>query len=354
MTFRYIGSKARLVEQLAPIIGPPTGNTFVDAFCGTGAVAELAAQLGWDICVNDNMNYATIITAARLISIDQVHYTNLGGYAKAIESLNSVNSQEGYIWKTYSPGSQQFINFERKYFTEENAQKIDGIRLLLHKWKKQELISELEEILLLADLLSAVNRIANIAGTYGCFLSKWTQQSLNSIKLTPRKLKENSTNIRTLSCDVFDLKVGSNDVVYLDPPYTKRQYASYYHLLETICLGDKPEVEGVCGLRPWQHKASEFCYKVRALKALTNLIEKLQANKILLSYSSEGHIELENLANKLSDLGNITIMPLGQIGRYRPNKQASSNANNVSEYLIVIDKHPVYAINQKSLEEITV
>ena len=40
------------------------------------------------------------------------------------------------------------------------------------------------------------------------------------------------------------------DTVYLDPPYTKRQYAAYYHILETISLGDEPIVEGICGIRP--------------------------------------------------------------------------------------------------------
>ena len=40
------------------------------------------------------------------------------------------------------------------------------------------------------------------------------------------------------------------DTVYLDPPYTKRQYAAYYHILEAISLGDEPIVEGICGIRP--------------------------------------------------------------------------------------------------------
>ena len=53
---------------------------------------------------------------------------------------------------------------------------------------------------------------------------------------------------------------------------TKTTYSSYYHLLETITLGDRPQVEGVSGLRPWRDKASPYCYKAHALKALRGLI----------------------------------------------------------------------------------
>lgn len=34
------------------------------------------------------------------------------------------------------------------------------------------------------------------------------------------------------------------DIAYEDPPYTKRQYGAYYHILETIAIGDEPEITG--------------------------------------------------------------------------------------------------------------
>ena len=79
MTFRYIGSKARLVDQIRPYIGLPTGGTFVDAFCGMGSVAELAASLGWPVRSNDSLASATIAAGARLIGKRQALFTQLGG-----------------------------------------------------------------------------------------------------------------------------------------------------------------------------------------------------------------------------------------------------------------------------------
>jgi adenine-specific DNA-methyltransferase len=138
--------------------------------------------------------------------------------------------------------------------------------------------------------------------------------------------------------DVFDVRSDADDVVYLDPPYTKRQYASYYHILETVALGDEPLVEGVAGLRPWRDRASDFCYKTRALSTLTRLIDGIEAKRVLLSYSSEGHIAIKDLKSALSKLGNSAMHPLGSIGRYRPNKGASDAGSDVKEYLVVVTR----------------
>lgn len=69
------------------------------------------------------------------------------------------------------------------YFTEANAALIDGIRKKISDFRASEVISIAEERLLIADLLLATNRVANIAGTYGCFLSHWLKQSQNAISL---------------------------------------------------------------------------------------------------------------------------------------------------------------------------
>ena len=45
-----------------------SGGFFVDAFSGTGVVAEKAAQIGWPVHVNDMMTNAVIMSEARLLS----------------------------------------------------------------------------------------------------------------------------------------------------------------------------------------------------------------------------------------------------------------------------------------------
>ena len=339
MTFRYIGSKSRLIDQITTYIGPPKQDAFfVDAFCGTGAVAEAAASLGWNVRINDSLHSAVISAGARLISSNQATFKKLGGYTKAIDKLNAAKPKHGFMWREYSPASVDSCGLERRYFTEENAAHIDAMRELIADWVGAGIIDEVEERLLIADLFGALNRVANIAGTFGCFLSKWTSQSQDKIAMRCRDLKESGVRVEAIVGDVFDVPNSVHDLVYLDPPYTKRQYASYYHILETVALGDEPEVKGVAGLRPWKNLASDFCYKTRALQTLSRLVHDLKAQKVLLSYSSEGHICMQEIKAELSKAGTSTMHPLGSIGRYRPNKVASSAASDVSEFLVVVEK----------------
>jgi adenine-specific DNA-methyltransferase len=338
MTFRYIGSKARVVAQIAEHMGLPKGRSFVDVFCGTGAVAEMAADLGWQVRLNDHLVSATTMAKARLLSAIDAPFKHLGGYQSAIETLNEAAPRRGFIWSTYSPASGKTIGLERRYFTEGNAARIDGIRLQIRVWRANRDINENEESLLIGDLLGAVNRVANIAGTYGCFLAKWTPQAAGSLSLRARKLKLRSTAIGVSNLDASEISVDVEDLVYLDPPYTKRQYASYYHILETVARGDRPVVEGVAGLRPWRDLASDYCYKVRALETLSKLVARIPARRILLSYSNEGHIALKDLREELNQTGDVEMHELASVGRYRPNIQASAARSSVKEFLLVIEK----------------
>jgi adenine-specific DNA-methyltransferase len=164
-----------------------------------------------------------------------------------------------------------------------------------------------------------------------------------------RELKAVGVRVEATVGDVFDVPNDEQDLVYLDPPYTKRQYASYYHILETVALGDEPVVEGVAGLRPWRDRASDFCYKTRALKTLSGLVQSLKSQKVLLSYSSEGHISMQALKAELSKIGNSSMYPLGAIGRYRPNKIASSTASDVNEFLVVVERTLMQLTNTQPL-----
>lgn len=336
MGYRYIGSKARIAEAILDYVGEPPreGGRFIDSFSGTGIIASTAADRGWHVNVNDMMKNALVMSEASLISKNEVPFQSFGGYKNVLNYLNSLNGEEGFFWREYSPASARFIDNERKYFTESNAMKLDAIVRQIHEWKLNGVISSKEFSLLMSDSISAVNNVANIAGTYGCFLAKWTAQSENDITLIPSELREKPVDYIVSNLDVFDVPSNPNDIVYLDPPYTKRQYASYYHILETMVVGDEPKVEGVAGLRPWKDKASVFCYKLKALKALTSLIVKQDAHRVVVSYSNEGHVQLDELVEGLSSYRAVNIVDIGTIGRYRPNKKAVENESKVKEYLI--------------------
>lgn len=347
MSVRYIGSKARVADAILDLAGRPAEGRFVDAFCGTGSVAAVAAAQGWSITLNDSLPSAVAMSIGATVAKDNVRFEALGGYAAAVQALNAVAGRPGFIHLAYSPASAASGAVERRYFTEANAARIDAMRAQIGAWSEAGKLHWVEEQLLLADLLRAANRVANISGTYGCFLKSWSSNALRDVRVAARPLPEGATDLQAVVGDVFDLATTAQDTVYFDPPYTKRQYSAYYHLLETIHAGDAPDVGGVTGLRPWKDKASDFCYKTRALDALTRLVLGTTARQILLSYSNEGHVPQEHLVNALSEAGKVTLHEVKTIGRYRPNAQASAGGNTVDEYVIEIN--PV-RLDTRSLE----
>jgi adenine-specific DNA-methyltransferase len=339
MSFRYIGSKARLVDRISTRIPDWAGQgRFVDAFCGTGAIAAAAASAGWPIHLNDHLISATTMAWARLISGPQAPFIGLGGYAAATEALNELEPVQGFIWREYSPASMQHVGIERRYFRESNAGRIDAIRIQIREWHDNNRITDIEERLLIADLLSAVNRVANIAGTFGCFMAKWTNQADEAIEIRPRELLNYFVDVTVSTKPVAELVVDPADLVYLDPPYTKRQYASYYHILETVAVGDSPQVEGVSGLRPWKDLASAFCYKTKALNAIESLVNGLTARRVLLSYSDEGHVPINQLKTALRTIGAVESHIVKKIGRYQPNRPNDEATSDVHEYLFEIKR----------------
>lgn len=336
MGVRYIGSKARVAEAIVELAGDSTGKRFVDAFCGTGSVAAAAANSGWAITLNDSMPSAVAMATGAIVGTYNVPFSGLGGYERACALLNELAGECGFIYEQYSPASVRPAGIERRYFTQANAMRLDAMRRQIAHWSQHGYVSGTEEQLLLADLMQAANRVANISGTYGCFLADWTSNALQPVLVRPRQLPERRTEFDVRTGDVFDVQTTEADVVYYDPPYTKRQYAAYYHVLETLTAGDRPKVGGVTGLRPWRDRASDFCYKVRALDALTRLILRTKASKILLSYSNEGHVERDDLVAALAEAGEVTVHNIQTIGRYRPNASAAAAGNAVQEYVIEV------------------
>lgn len=339
---RYIGSKARVANAIVDLVGvPQPGSVFVDAFCGTGSVAAEAARRGWPVRINDHLRSAALLARARLLCVGDVPFRPLGGYARAVAGLQAAQSRRGFVWRQYSPASRESVGFERKYFTEENAAAIDGMRHQIGAWRLEGLISDVEEGLLVADLLAAASQVANTAGTYGCYLATWNPSALRKLALAPRALGTTPLPHEFLVGDVWDVPFCEGDVAYFDPPYTKRQYAAYYHILETIAIGDEPEVLGLTGLRPWQELASDFCYKSKALTAIAALVDNVSASRVFLSYSNEGHVPLDILGRVLGSFGTVQVHEVAEVGRYRPNSAASANGSSVSECVIEVTKSEI-------------
>jgi adenine-specific DNA-methyltransferase len=113
------------------------------------------------------------------------------------------------------------------------------------------------------------------------------------------------------------------DLLYLDPPYNSRQYSTNYHLLETLALGDDPEVKGIAGLRADNGKRSVYCRSGKAEESMSKLVTEAKANWILVSYNSEGLIPHERMVEILSQRGNVEVYAC-EYPRYRSDSDSDN------------------------------
>ena len=342
MAYRYIGNKTRLLPWLLSLIGReiPDGGTVADLMCGTGSVAAALREQGHRVIASDLMTYAVYHARVRLrlARAPQFRRLELGGYHNVLETLNSLAPQDGHFRLEYSPAGTPVAGCKpRQYLSTENAERLDAITRRISEFEQAELLSENETALLRHDLVLATNRVANIAGTYGHYWSKWTRAAGTSLRLSPSEFVSGArTDHIVTQGRAEDVAPSvSADLCYLDPPYTKRQYAANYHLIETVARGDAPEAIGVSGLRPWRDQYSDFCSKLRLWDAFTQVIEKIDCSKILISYSEDGLVPRDDMLDFLAEFGHVTCERIS-FPRFRSNQ--SDLPQSLTEFVFVIDR----------------
>lgn len=184
----------------------------------------------------------------------------------------------------------------------------------------------------MASLISASDKIANVASVYEAYLKNFKKSSLNKLKLEEF---HNNTDIKikAYNCNCIDLDINFDKTfIYIDPPYNNRKYSSNYHVLDTIALYDKPKIKGITGMRE-NLSISNFNSKRNVYDFLSNVLDKIKTedNVIALSYSSESLIPISELKELLCQYGNV-YKKRTNYKKFQNNKKK----RNVKEYSFII------------------
>ena len=344
MSYRYIGNKTKLLSKLLPYIEKyvKEGDTIVDLMCGTASVAEALKLNNYKVIACDMMTYSIHHARIRLLAKEEPSFSQLefNTYQDVLDYLNTLNEIKGHFFIEYSPqGSPKNGSAPRKYFTSENASKIDAINTQINQWKSMRLINDLEESFLRHDLILATNKIANIAGTYGHFRSKWNNSSLSKLKLKKANFVKIDNDIEHLvlkgTAEELSHKITA-DLCYIDPPYMKRQYAANYHILETLARGDSPDAVGISGLRPWRDQYSNFCSKRKIQESFLKILKDMHCNQFLISYSEDGLLKKDELTTLFSKIGKVDFFEI-EYQRFKSNHSVLKK--DIKEYLFYISKY---------------
>lgn len=339
--YRYIGNKTRLTPWLISRINEvaPRGGVVADPMCGTASVAEALRGSGYRVIASDIMTYAVHHARVRLLLSRAPAFSGLGlRYRQVLDHLNELTPMNGFYHREYSPGGTPLSGAPpRKYLTPENAAKLDAINGQINEWASSGKICALENSLLRHDLVLAVNRVANIAGTYGHYRSTFSKAAQARLALvsTPFRpaFRTDHSVLQGAAEEIAEQLTA--DVCYIDPPYMKRQYAANYHLIETVARGDEPKAIGVSGLRPWRDQYSVFCTRTRIQDAFRRVIQRADCPIFLISYSSDGLLKDEELADLFEPLGRFSV-DRRVFPRFKSNQ--STLGPHVTEYLITLIK----------------
>lgn len=297
---RYLGNKSKLIYHIEAVINKYNikGNVFADLFAGTGVVGDYFKDT-YQIIANDYMYFSNILCKAKLLNKDAPMFIKFWRIynSNPFDWLNSkeYKSQENYfIYKNYTPIGN------RMYLTEKNALKIDGIRLDIEDLYQSEVLSENEYYYLLASLIESVPKVSNTSGTYQAFFKFWESRALKEFIILPLEMKtcEQITDLNSVFCENTNNLVRkiSGDIAYIDPPYTTTQYTNSYHLLETVARYDYPDIFGKTGRRS-KRELSGYSNKQQVLIEFEDLFRQLQFEHILVSYSNQSILSIEELVN---------------------------------------------------------
>lgn len=345
----YIGSKLSLLKFLDDSIHKvvkKNSHVFCDLFAGTGIVGSYFKKRGYRIVANDIQYYSYVLNRHYIGNHKELKFAKLSREIPALKNikvakrkdvvcsyLTGLDGVKGFVFKNYSPSGTKNQKNQRQYFSDENGKKCDAVRQKIEAWKNKKLINEAEYFFLLASLIESVDKLANTASVYGAFLKSLKKSAQKIFVLKPAELIINEQDHDVFNEDVNKMiRKIKGDILYLDPPYNQRQYATNYHVLETIARYDNPKIYGKTGLRDYKDQKSAYCSRISVKKAFKELVENANVKYIFLSYNNEGLMTPSDVKEIMSARGKYGCFTQNY-NRYKADKGRTYKANKTVEYL---------------------
>ncbi len=329
----YIGSKFKLLNFITKSVNEVVSDdlsekVFCDLFAGTGIVGRNFKPNVKKVISNDFEYYSFVLNKNYIENHQSFDFEEI------IEELNFIKGNEGFIFNEYSQNGMA----QRMYFSENNGKKIDAIRQKIEFWYKNKKISVKVYYFLLASLLESADKVANTASVYGAFLKQIKKSAQKEMILKPAVFEINDNEHSVFNEDSNELiKKIEGDILYLDPPYNKRQYGSNYHVLNTIAKYDTFIPKGKTGLR--EYNRSNYCSKNSVANSFEELIRNAQFKHIFLSYNNEGLMNEMDIKKIMSKYGKYDLATTNY-QRFKADKTENRNhiANETVEFLHILEK----------------
>lgn len=353
MLNRYIGNKKQVMSSVAEAIADyaSPGDLVCDAFSGTLAVSLALKQRGYRVASND-INLLSAMYGAAFLTNDGVADVNLDDLlpprlaeASRVSALTTLTATPEATLDLIEPEdharfsrlatligyldaasvdslparyrrSDIFDNYceegrrsayvsgrgrtgRRRFFTADNASRIDAVLNHLRYWHDSGALSHTARAVLTCQLMDAVERVSNTQGTYHDFLrADYDPRAFGRLTLEfpdyRGLLGNRGPHILGVARDSLEFvrEVPPHRVLYLDPPYNFRQYTAYYFLPNAISrYAEIPDLDDYFGAIQFvrgQNMADDFCSpfsrRTQFITAMRELIRRADTEKVVVSY----------------------------------------------------------------------
>lgn len=350
----YIGNKRALlghigvaIERVKQRLGKDRLQ-MVDLFSGSGVVSRYMKAHASLLISNDIEDYAAVISRCYLRNRSTVDFRMLSEVVSELNARVTEPFPPGFIEEMYAPRDESNITIEdRVFYTRENARRIDNYRRLI-----DQVPLEIRD-LLLGPLLSEASVHANTAGVFkGFYKNRHTgvgQFGGSGSDALTRILGRITLEVPVLSLFECDYKVFQEDanalarrlkgldLAYIDPPYNQHPYGSNYFMLNLIVHYQRPtHTSRVSGI-PTNWRRSDYNVRNRALPLLKDLLDKIDAPFLLVSFNNEGFIPPDKMRLTLDELGRVEVIEL-PYNAFRGSRNLNNRSIHVTEYLFLVER----------------
>ncbi|MBV9315329.1 MAG: DNA adenine methylase [Pseudonocardia sp.] len=324
---RYMGSKYRLVPQLAQVFAEIGGATALDAFSGSAVVAYTLKALGYQVTTNDFLNFPSVIAEATVVNQNE----RLGD--DDVELICGPPADD-----------RDFIRstFDGLYFDAEDLTFLDSA------WSHIDNLTGAKRALAISALvLSAARKQPRGVFT---FTDRRYDDGRRDLRLALREhfrervmeynavIFDSGAFSRALCGDVSAV-TGTYDIAYLDPPYAPPRddncYIKRYHFLEGLSVYWRGQrIMESTRTKKLAKKYTPFSYKHTVTQALYQTFEQFKDSSIVLSYSSNAVPDAHTIKALLREVkDSVEVRRLDH--RYSFGTHAAARRRKVCEYLFI-------------------
>ena len=350
----YIGNKRQLIEPISHALGQVQSDLgkeklqLFDGFSGSGIVSRLFKSYASRLVVNDLEAYARVISKCFLTNRSEVELDTLNGIIGEINALVDAGGVDhaGFIERDYAPADDESIRpGERVFYTRENARRLDQYRHLIGQQ------NPCYRDLLLGPMLSAASVHANTSGVFKGFhkdrhtgVGKFGGSNADALTRIKGQIRLQAPVLSRFDADVEIHQDDTNkivsevedlDLAYFDPPYNQHPYGSNYFMLNLLVSYEPPaEVSRISGI-PTDWNRSLYNKKRYAFDQLSDIVRRVDAKYVLLSFNNEGFVKPDELRSMLARVGSVEELRI-KYNTFRGSRNLRSRRIHVTEHLFLV------------------